>query len=106
MVPLKYLSKVYYEESEVTQLEPMKWVAGVGAAGLLNMLWVPHISHSKINTICVHQFLTLVNYGCLWLGEPIPIIEMLIHWITLLPYQGVDPTEAFGGKPQEKKLTG
>lgn len=52
-----YLNKVYYEESEVTCLETMKWVVKVGCAGLLKMLWVPHFSQSAINTICVCQLL-------------------------------------------------
>jgi len=82
----------------------MKWVAKVGCAGLLNMLWVLHFSRSTINTICVHQLLMLVHDWCLWLGGPIPITDMLIHWITLLPYQGIDPVDAFIGKSQEKKL--
>jgi len=40
----KYLKKVYYEESDVTRLEPMKWVVEVECAVLLNMLWVQHFS--------------------------------------------------------------
>lgn len=36
--PTKYISKVYYKETKVTRLEPMKWVASVGAMKLLNML--------------------------------------------------------------------
>jgi len=48
----KYLAKIYYEETKVTLLEPMKCVVGVVKAGLLNILWVPHFSRMTINTAC------------------------------------------------------
>lgn len=90
LAPTKYLSKVYYEESKVTRLEPVKWVVGFEAMGLVNMLWLSHFTCTNINTICMHHLLTLVHDGCLWLGEPILIIEMLIHQIIFLRYQGLD----------------
>lgn len=68
------------------------------------MLWLSDFSCTNINTIFFRQILTFVHDRCLWLGEPIPITDMLIHWITLLPYQGVDPIDAFGGKTKEKQL--
>lgn len=102
LVTNKCLVKIYYEENRVTQLEPMKWVVGVEKAGLLNMLWVPRFSRATINIVCVCQFITLFHDACIWLGEPIPIINMLIHCITRLPYQVVDPTEEFGGKSKKK----
>lgn len=49
--PNKYLKSVYYEESSVRRLEPMKWVTIIEHVGFLNMLWVPHFSHKLINTI-------------------------------------------------------
>jgi len=65
LAPNKYLKKVYYEELDITRLEPMNWVAGFVGTGLLNMFWVPHFSHTNINTIYMHQLLTLVSDGCL-----------------------------------------
>lgn len=94
----KCLKKVYYEEFDVTCVEPMNWVAGFGIVMLLNMLWVLHFSHTNINIIFVHQLLTQVHDGCLCLGETISITNMLIHRITLLPSQGLDLVEAFVGK--------
>lgn len=38
LAPNKYLSKIYYEETRVTILEPMKWAAGVENVSLLNMI--------------------------------------------------------------------
>lgn len=69
------------------------------------MLYVPYFSHNIINTIFVHHFLALVHDGCLWLGGPIPIDNMLIHRIIALPYQGANLAYAFVGKSQEKNLT-
>lgn len=60
----KYLAKIYYEETEVTQLEPMKWVLRVEKAGLLNVLWILHFIRMIINTACVQKLLMLVNDGC------------------------------------------
>lgn len=74
----QYLKFIYYEKAGVTHIEPMKWAAGIEFTGLLNMLYVPHFGNSIINAIYVHQLLALVHDGCLWLGEPIPIDEMLI----------------------------
>ena len=42
--------------------------------------------------------------GCLWIGEPIPIADMLIHRIPKLPYNGAHLTKEFGGKTREKEL--
>lgn len=100
----KYMTKIYYEETGVTRLEPMKWVKWFEQARLLHMLCVPHFHRSIINTICVCQFLALVHDGCLWLGEPIPITNMLIHRITKLPYKGEDLAKEFGGKSKEEEL--
>lgn len=82
----------------------MKWESGVECTWLLNMMWVPHFSCNTIKIVCVCQLLTLVHDGCLWLGGPILIIDMLIHQIMLFLYQGVDPADAFVGKSQENKL--
>lgn len=65
---------------------------------------MPHSSHSVINTVYVRQLLVLVHDGCLWLGGPIPVTDMLVHRITLFHYQGVNPANAFVGKSREKKM--
>lgn len=104
LVTSKYMMKIYYEETGVMWLEPMKWVRGVEQAGLMHMLSIPHFHRLTINMVCVCQLLTLVHYGCLWLWEAIPITNILIHRITNIPYKGVDPAKEFGGKGGEKVL--
>jgi len=96
-----FMKCVIYREFGVTALEPVKWIRGVNNARLLNLLWVSHYPHAPINLIFIKQLLCLVHGGCLWLGELIPITNMLIHRITLLPHSRLIPTKAFGGKMGE-----
>jgi hypothetical protein len=46
-----FMKRVFYKESGVTALEPVKWIRGVEKAGLLNLLWVPHYHRAPINLI-------------------------------------------------------
>lgn len=56
-----------------------EWAHDVEQSRLLNLLWVPHYHCTPINATCIHQLLTLVHDGVLWLGGPIPITDMLIQ---------------------------
>jgi len=100
----KYMRRVYYEETGVTALEMEEWVCGVEKLGFLNLLCVPHYHRTPTNKICVRQLLTLFHDGCLWLRGPIPIIDMLIHRITHLPYKGPNSAKEFYGKTGEINL--
>jgi len=46
----------------------------------------------------------MVHSGFLWLEEPTPITDMLIHRITWLPHSGENPAMAFGRKKSEHDL--
>lgn len=48
--------------------------------------------------------MVLVHDGCVWLGTRIPIDDIMIIRIVVLPYQGVNIVDAFVEKYQEKKL--
>jgi len=98
----KYMKRVYYEEIGVIALEIEEWVCGVEKSGFLNLLWVPHYHRTPINTIYICQLLTLVDDGCLWLGGPIPITDMLFHRNTHLHHEGLNSTK---GKMEKKKMT-
>jgi len=91
----KYMHKIYYEEMGVITFELMEWVHGAEKSWLLKPLLVPHY----------HCTPMIVHDGCLWLGEPIPIMNMLIHIMTQQPYKGANPAKEFGGKTREKELT-
>lgn len=62
-----YMKCAYYPDSGVTELEIVEWIHRVENLGLLNLLWVHHYHCTTINKNCVHQLLTLVHNGCLWL---------------------------------------
>lgn len=73
-------------------------------SGLLNMILILHYHLPPIITIYVHQLITLVHDWILWLGQPIPITNMLIHKITKLTHKGANPAKEFAGKIREKEL--
>lgn len=93
------MTHIDYEYIGVTKLEPMKWVHGVQLAELLHMIFIPHFHRSNINMQCVRQLLTLLDDGSLWLGEPIPIMDMLIDRISNFPYKGADQQRSFSTNP-------
>lgn len=66
----------------MTTLEPRKWIRGVEKEGLHNLLLVPHYNHTLMIVLVIKKLLCLVQDGCLWLEEMIPITNMLIHRIT------------------------
>ena len=99
-----FMTRVFYKYSGVTTLELSKWIRGVDKARLLNLLWVPHYHRAPINLIIIKQLLCLVHDGCLWLGESVPITDMLIHRITLLPHSGLNLAKEFCGKTGEHDL--
>ena len=64
------------------QLDLRKWLKGVEKAGFLNLLWVSHYHRAPVTVFIIKQLLCLVHDGCLWLEEPFPITDHLIHRIT------------------------
>lgn len=75
-------------------------------ARLLNLLWVSHFHCAPIIIFIITQLLCLVDGGCLWLEEPIPFTEHLIHRITQLPCNGEDPTDISEGKSNDLAIMG
>jgi len=57
-----------------------------------------------VTVFIIRQLLWFVHDGCLWLEEPIPIIDHLIHRITRLPYLGEDLANILEGKGGELAL--
>ena len=69
------------------------------------MLDVPHFGRSTQVTVVVKQLLALVHDGHLWIGDKrIPINGELIHRITGLPKEGLDPGIEFPSKHEDTKL--
>ena len=82
----------------VIELEPHKWLHKVEIVGLLNLLWMSHYQRTPVTIFVIRQLLFLVHDGCLWLEEPIPITDHLIHRITQLPCKGEDLMDISKGK--------
>lgn len=99
-----FMQRVFYKDSGVTTLESLKWIRGVEKIELLNLLWVIRYHHAPINLIVIKHFLCLVHNRCMWLGDSIPITDMLIYRIILLPHSGLNLNKAFGGKTGEPDL--
>ena len=74
-------------------------------AGLLNLLWVSHFNRAPVMIFVIKKLLYLVHGGCLWLEEPIPIMDHLIHRITRLPCKGEYPTDISEGKSSDLAIT-
>lgn len=98
------MHRVFYKVFGVIALDPRQWIKGVDKVGLLNLLWVSHYNRAYITLIVIKQLLCLVHDGCLWLGDPIPIIDMLIHRINLLLHSSLNPAMVFGKKTGEHDL--
>lgn len=98
LVTEQLMCHFFYTTIGMTAFESWKWLKGVEKAGLINLLCVSHYNHSPITVLVIKKLLCLVHDGCLWLEEPIPIIDILIHRITQFPYTRENLTMRFGGK--------
>lgn len=85
-------------------LEPRKWLHSVEKVRLLNLLWVLHFHRMPITIFVIRELLCLVRDGYLWIEEPIPIMENLIHHVSRLPYKGKDPATIVEGKGSDLAL--
>lgn len=68
------------------------------------MLWVSHYNRTVVMVLVVKQLLCLVDDGCLWLDEPIPNTDRLIHRITRFLYTSENLAIIFGEKGGEQAL--
>lgn len=62
---------------------------------------MPHYHRAPVTIFVIKQLLYLMHDGCLWLEEPIPITNHLIHRITWLPCLGEDPVNISEGKSHD-----
>lgn len=99
MVQLMWLKKNIV--TGVIELEPHKWLWGVEKAGLLDLLYMLYYHRAPVTIFVIRQLLCLVHDGCLWLEEPIPIKDHLIHRITLLPCKAEDLANISEGKSDD-----
>ena len=96
LAPKFYLKRVL--EDDVLRVLPMPWACGLEGSGLLNLLHIPHFGLYNVTDQVVRQLLALIHDGSLWIQDCIPINATLIHRITGLPMEGLNPMEHVGKK--------
>ena len=62
---------------------------------------MPHYNRALVTIFVIRQLLCLVHDGFLWLEDPIPITDHLIHRITRLPCKGEHPANILEGKSDD-----
>ena len=65
---------------------------------------MPHFGWLNEANACVKQILVCFHGGTFWLDTPIVITVDLISEITGLPMDGLDPSQYFKGRDNDKRL--
>ena len=79
-----------FDPSGAQLLKLMELAEGFSHTGFINLLFMPHFSHSlQVNTY-VKQLLVLFHRGCMWLDKQHSVVAELILAIIGLPNQGDD----------------
>jgi hypothetical protein len=93
--PYKYLTKTKGKKSKII---PQPWTMDIARSTILNVMKIPHFGrHQEVN-VCVKLLLSCFHGGYMWLDRHITVDPMLIHRITKLSMQGLDPQEFYPGK--------
>ena len=70
----------------------------------LNVMKIPHFGrHPEVNA-CIKLLLLCFYGGYLWLDRHITMDPVLIHQITGLSMEGIDPQEFYPGKDADRAL--
>jgi hypothetical protein len=84
----KYLTKMKGNNSKII---PQPWKMNLAQSTLSNIMKIPHFGrHQEVNA-CVNLLLSCFHGGYLWLDLHITVDPTLIHKITRLSMQGLDP---------------
>jgi hypothetical protein len=88
LTPHKYLNKMKGKKSNII---PQPWTMDIVRSTVLNVMKIPHFGrHQEVN-LCVNILLSCFHGGYLWLDRCITVDPTLIHKITGLSMQGLDP---------------
>jgi hypothetical protein len=95
LAPHKYLKKTTWKKSKII---PEMWTMDISRSTILNVMKIPHFDrHQEINA-CVKLLMLCYHGSYLWLDRCITVDLVLIHRITGLSMQGIDPLEFYPGK--------
>jgi hypothetical protein len=101
LAPHNYLTKTMGKKSNII---PHLWTMDIARSTILNMMKIPHFSrHQEVN-MCVKLLLSCYHGGYLWLDRCITIDPALIHRITGLSMQGLDPQDFYPRKDADRTL--
>jgi len=101
LLPHRYLMKTTGKKSRiVSQL----WIKELAQSTILNVMNIPHFGRHKEVNDCVKILLSCYHGGYLWLDRCITVDSMLIHLITILRMQRLDPQQFYPVKTSYRSL--
>jgi hypothetical protein len=101
LTPHKYLTKTMGKNSKII---PQPWTMDIARSTILNVMNIPHFDrHQEVN-VCVKILMSCYHGGYLWLDRCNIVDPTLIHWITGLSMQGLDPQDFYLGKDADRTL--
>jgi hypothetical protein len=101
LTPHKYLTKNKGKNSIII---PQFWTMDIARPTILNVMKIPHFGrHQEVN-MYAKILLSCFHGSYLWLDRCITIDPTLIHRITRLRMQGIDPQEFYPGKAVDRTM--
>jgi hypothetical protein len=101
LAPHMYLTRMKGKKSRII---PQPWTMNLAQSIILNVMKIPHFGrHQEVNT-CVKLLLSCYHGEYLWLDKCITVDPTLIHRITGLSMQGLDPQDFYLGKVADRAL--
>jgi hypothetical protein len=101
LAPHKYLTKTKRKNLKII---PQPWTMDIARSTMLNVMNTPHFGrHWEVN-VCIKILLSCFHDGYLWLDTHITVDPVLIHRITKLSMQGLDPQEFYPEKAVDRSL--
>jgi hypothetical protein len=101
LAPHKYLTKM---KGKKTKIIPQPWTMNLTQSTLLSVMKIPHFGrHQEVNAH-IKLLFSCFHDGYLWLDKHITVDSALIHRITRLSMQGLDPQDFFPGKSTDCAL--
>jgi hypothetical protein len=97
----RYFTRTKGKNSEII---PQPWTMNLAQSTILNVMKIPHFGrHQEVN-VCVKLLLSCYHGGYLWLDKRITVDPTLIHKITKLSMQGIDPQNFYPWKAADRAL--
>jgi hypothetical protein len=92
LAPHKYLKNTMGKKPKIF---PQPWTMDIAISTIFNILNIPHFDRHREVNVCVNILLYSYHGGYMWLDRRIIVDPTLIHLITWLSMQGLDPQEFY-----------